>query len=238
MKKIFIIIITLCTCLQMQAQQGSTRWYAGVQAGVPLFWGDIRSVGEKTNLGFGGGIFAGVRATPWLAFEPSVDYGVGKLGASKWQTNDYIDNNGVIRYTAGNWKLGDVYSKTSFLRLGLRIPVSIIRAFNPATESGFEIEVAPHLALNKFTPAIYEVSTDKKLTDGAKAANLAYAVGGDVAFNFKVSPRAAIFLRPSVSWLSDEGFEGLRSDPVWRVNLMNYTTLGLKFDLGNAAINH
>lgn len=218
----------------VSAQKAPTVWYAGAQAGVPLFWGDIRSIGEKTKPGFGGGLFLGVRANPWLAFEPSVDYGVGKLGASKWQTEDYINKDGVIKYIAGDWKLGQVYSRTSFLRAGLRVPVSIVKAFSPFANNRFEIEIAPHIALNKFSPGIYDINTKKKLSGGVKPAGWAYAAGGDVSFNYNINPRTAIFLRPAVSWLSDERYEGISSEPAWRVNVMAYTTAGIRINFGKA----
>ena len=236
MKNILIIIVTLCLRNTAQAQQGPTRWYGGVQAGVPLFWGDIRSIGEKTHLGFGGGLFLGLRATPWLAIEPSVDYGTGKLGAGSWQRDDYIDDNGIIRYTSGSHKLGDVYSKTSFLRAGVRIPVSIVQLAQPHKVPGVDVEIAPHVYFNHFTPGIYDAGNNNKLLDGVKPKSWAFAAGGDLAFNVKAGPRTAVFLRPSISWLSDERFEGISSDPLWRANLAAYTTLGVRFDLGKKTL--
>lgn len=53
----------------------------------------------------------------------------GKIGASKWQTNDFIDNQGVIRYTQGNYKLGDIYSKIRLSRYGVRFPVQVLNIF-------------------------------------------------------------------------------------------------------------
>ena len=107
-----------------------------------------------------------------------------------------------------------------------------VQMMKPYSVPRFEVELAPHIYFNHFTPGIYAVSDNKKLTDGVKPAAWAYAVGGDLAFSYKVAPRAAIFLRPSLSWLSNEAFEGISSDPLWRVNLMAYTTVGLRLDLG------
>ena len=235
MKIRILIVLAFLLPLQALAQQDddeNARWYAGFQAGVPLFWGDIFSTGKHTHLGYAGGIFAGYRLNRWLSAELSADYGQGKLGAGKWQTEDYINNAGIITYTSGSWKLGEVYSRTTFLRAGLRLPVSILPLLNPSGHSRFKLSLAPHLYFNHFTPGIYAVSGNKKLTDGVKPAAWAYAVGGGMTFGYKTGKKTSFYLRPLLTWLSDERYEGISSQPSWRVNLMGMVSAGLQFDLG------
>ena len=86
--KLFKIIIMLALIIPAQAQQqppaekqNPDGFYIGMQANSPLFWGDLFSLGDKTRLGYGGGLFAGYTFGKWFSPELSFHYGVGRLGA-------------------------------------------------------------------------------------------------------------------------------------------------------------
>lgn len=235
MIKTYLQLLVGCAtlfCLPAKAQSpdSSTALYVAVHAGSPLFWGDFSSTAEKLRLGYGGGLSLGYQLNKWMATELDVNFMKGRLDANKWQTNDLLDDNGVIRYTKGNFKASSVYSKTTVLQVGLRLPISVFRLFD--ADKKFNIAIAPHIYLNKFNPGIYAVETNKKVTDGAKATTWSYSAGGDIGFSYKLAHGKAIFLQSALSWLSDDKFEGLTTEPAWRDNLMLYTRIGIRFNLG------
>ncbi|MGJ7033542.1 hypothetical protein [Niabella hirudinis] len=231
-----------CCCLLLplflKAQYGSgvpePKCYIGLQAGAPLFWGDITSVGKKTYPGAAIGIAGGYRFGKWLAAELDADYGAGILGASEWQVNDYIDNNGVLQYTKGSWTLGSVYSRTRFISLGLRLPVRLFALLRPSKDRVVDLELAPRFSFNHFTPEIFDLRSYGKLTEGAAPQKWVYAAGGDAGVAVKLDRKAKVYLRSALSWISDERFEGISTRPAWRVNLLLYTTAGVQFDIGRA----
>lgn len=228
----------LCLPVSSDAQQTSlstSRFYGEVHTGIALFWGDLYSIGTTTYPGVAGGPAAGYRLTNWLATEISAERGVAVLGASGWQTEDYINSTGTITYTQGNWKLGDIYSRTTYLRTGVRFPVQVLTLLSPSKYRRADLELAPHYYLNRFWPGIYDKLTNGKLTAGARPANWFYSVGGDAGIQLKLDGRSRIYLRTSVSWLSDDRFEGIRTDPSWRVNIQSYTSAGFQFDIGGGS---
>ncbi len=229
-----VFFILLFSIAHLQAQESDTRWYAGAQAGVPLFWGDIRSLADKTHLGFGGGLFVGYK-TKWLSPEIGLDYGFGKLGPQTGQLNDYFNSAGAITYmqnSAADRKLGDVYVKTNFLQAGLRLGVSLTGLFSPGREHKVDIDVAPVVHAQKFSPAVYTASGSEKLAMGITDGGWDYAVGGDVGLSFMISSNASLLIRSGLLWLNNTTFDGLDNHPVWRVNTMLYNRVGVVLNLG------
>ncbi|MDX8567422.1 hypothetical protein OZ668_05470 [Elizabethkingia sp. HX XZB] len=228
----FFLVLFFSGSLILYAQEkypSESKVYIGVQAGSPLFWGDLSSTGEKFRPGYGGGLFAGYRFTDWLAIEANTDYMTGNIGASKWQTNDLIDNQGVIHYTQGSYKLGDIYSKIRLSRYGLRLPVQVLKIFRNSGK--FNIEIAPHFFINDFSTGIYNIKSNQKLTDGTKPKSLSYSMGGDLAFSYRINKQTRLFLRSSFSWLNDDKYDGIITYPAWKENLMLYTSIGVSFDI-------
>lgn len=226
---LFLIFTGSAVLYAQKKPSPESSLYVGVQAGSPLFWGDLSSTGEKFRPGYGGGLFIGYRLTNWLAVEVNTDYITGNIGASKWLTNDLIDNQGVIRYTQGSYKLGDIYSKIRLSRYGLRLPVQVLKIFR--SEGKFNLEIAPHLFFNDFSTGIYNIKTNQKLMDGTKPESMSYSVGGDLGFSYKIDKHTKLFLRSSFSWLNDDKYDGVITYPAWKENLMLYTTIGVSFDI-------
>lgn len=227
---LFLLCLTFLTLhAQKQSSTGRSSFYVGIQAGAPLFWGDLSSVGEKFRPGFGGGIFFGYRATSWLAIEFDSGFMTAKLRPTESQVNDFIDHQGFIRYTQGSYKLDNIYSKVRLSRYGLRLPVQVLNIFKE--EGKFNVELAPHIYLNQFNSAIYNTTNDQKLMNGAPPKPTSYAIGGDLGFSYKINRQTRLFLRSSFSWLSDDQYEAVTTHPAWKENVMLYTTVGVSFDI-------
>ena len=243
--KLFKIIIMLALIIPAQAQQqppaekqNPDGFYIGMQANSPLFWGDLFSLGDKTRLGYGGGLFAGYTFGKWFSPELSFHYGVGRLGAKEHQLNDYVSKNGIINYVQSGSdviKLGDLYSKTQYLQGGLRLQVGLLNLFSPDKYHPFDIELAPALYAQSFSPTLYTISDDQEWSKGTGGGGLNYAVGGDVGLRFRFSPKVSAHLRAGLLWMRNESFEGVDNDPLWRVNLMADASVGVTFHLGKSA---
>lgn len=221
---------------QDEAKTRESVFYGGLHLGTPLFWGDLYSFGDKTRLGYGGGLLGGVQLNQWVGAELNIDYAIGRLGTRSWQVNDLLDEHGIIRYRSGSHRLGDLYSETRFFRTGIRIPIQLLNLLT-GTDQAFNLELAPHYYLNKFDPNIKDRDTKEILPTGARPKNWSHSLGGDFAMNYRMSPRSHIFLRTSLSWLADDQFEGIRTIPAWRVNLNLYTSIGVRLAFGKKTVN-
>lgn len=215
---------------QISPATDRNTFYMDFQLGSPLFWGDLRSTGDQLRMGYGGGLSLGYAPTNWFAAEVGANYMWGRLGAAEWQLQDQIDDQGVIRYTQGGHLLKDVYSKTQLLQFGLRLPIQPQRLMGG--NGRLQTEVAPHIYINNFSPGIYAVESNKKLIDGTSPRAWSYSIGGDLGLIYKVTEQTSLFLRSSLSWIADERFEGVTTHPAWRENLMLYSAVGLRLNVG------
>lgn len=250
-RKLTIFIPTLLStlCLYVQAQTSSVpqtelqsnpgELYLGIQANSPLMWGDLFSLGEESRPGYGGGLFAGYTLGGWCSPELSFDWGVARLGAKAHQLDDYMSKEGIIRYLQrdpSDMKLGDIYSKAQHIQVGLRLQMGVLSLIRGGKYTPFDIEVAPALYAQKFSPVLYAVSDDRKLDGwGITESNWSYAVGGDLGLRYRFTPKLSVHLREGLLWIRNEAFEGVNNDPLWRVNLMANTSVGIIFHLGETS---
>lgn len=246
---IFIPMLLCSFCLCVEAQTSSAPqtksnsnpegFYLGIQGNSPLMWGDLFSLGKESRLGYGGGLFAGYTLGGWCSPEISADWGIGRLGAKAHQVEDYISKEGIIRYLQRNptdMKLGDIYSKAQYLQIGLRLQMGVVSLIRGGKLTPFDIEVAPALYAQKFSPTLYSVNDEKKLDGyGIRESGWSYAVGGDLGVRYRFTPTLSAHLRGGVLWIRNEAFEGVNNDPLWRVNLMANASVGITFNLGNSA---
>ena len=240
-----MLMLALVVPAQVKAQQqppaekqNPNGFYIGLQGNSPLFWGDLFSLGDETRLGYGGGLFAGYTFGKWFSPELSFHYGVGRLGAKELQLGDYVGKNGIITYVPSGsdaMKLGDLYSKAQYLQGGLRLQMGLLSLFNPDKYHPFDIELAPAVYAQKFSPKLYTVADDKEWSKGTDGGDWNYAVGGDVGLRFRFSPKVSAHLRGGLLWMRNEAFDGIDNDPLWRVNLMADASVGVTFHLGKSA---
>lgn len=253
MNKTKIILLALLTalCIGVQAQTNSETpteqqsnprgFYLGAQAHSPLMWGDLFSLGKETRPGYGGGVFAGYTIGGWFSPELSFDYGIGRLGAKEHQINDYFNKAGIIKYVQydpSDMKLGDIYSKAQYMQAGLRLQMGLISLIRGGHYTPFDIELAPAIYAQKFSPTLYAAADNKKLDGyGIAESGWNYAAGGDLGLRYRFSPKVSAHLRGGLLWMRNEAFEGVNNDPLWRVNLMANASVGVTFHLGKTAPN-
>lgn len=216
---------------QSKEKESPYPFYWGAHVGSPLFWGDLFSTGTSTNLGLGAGLHAGYRPNHWFGVELGLDMGRGKLTPRSWQRDDLIDENGQIRYVTGSYTLDEIQSETRFLRVGARVPLQLMNLFS-GRERRFNVELAPHYYLQKFDPRLLLTESGDIWSSGARPKPWSYSLGGDVALNYQIRPKTAIFLKSAASWLSDDRFEGVSTYPAWRVNVQLFTSIGIRLSFG------
>jgi hypothetical protein len=202
-------------------------------------WGDLFSLGKETRLGYGSGLFVGYTTGGWFSPELSLDWGVGRLGAKNHQLDDYMSKAGIIRYLQrdpSDMKLGEIYSKAQYMQAGLRLQMGVLSFIRGGGYTPFDIEVAPAIYAQKFSTVLHAVSDDKKLDGyGITESGWNYAVGGDLGLRYRFSSKLSAHLRGGLLWMRNEAFEGVNNDPVWRVNLMANTSVGITFHLGKTS---
>ncbi len=232
MKRIHTLTIVLGCLLIGIAAKGQNNWSYS-----PLFWGDLFSFGDKTRLGIGGSFFAGYAFNDWLSSEVSIGYGEGYVGAKEYQKNYYFTQAGLIDYVKQaptDRRLGDVYSKVAYTQIGLRVQFGVLQLLSPQESRRFEVEVAPALYAQKFYPRLYEEEKDIKIKDYRTNSNTwDYAIGGDLGLSYKLSSHHSVFFRGGLLWLHNDEFEGIRTQPAWRVSLMGTVAVGMRFHLYN-----
>jgi hypothetical protein len=225
--------VALCA----EPDQNPSGFFIGTQVNSPLFWGDLFSLGEKTRFGYGGGIFAGYKLGGWFSPEFSFDYGVGQIGPQDHQLIDYVSKSGVINYVQldpSDIKLGELYSRTTYMQTGLRLQVGLISLLSPRKYHAFDVELAPAIYAQKFSPKLYTVADNKQWSEGTGGGDWNYAAGGDLGLRFRFSPKVSTHLRGGLLWLHNKSFDGLNNDPVWRVNLMANVSVGITFHFGKS----
>lgn len=248
MNKLKLIIIALLATIFMGAQAQTSSalsteqysnpngFYLGIQANSSLMWGDLFSLGKETRLGYGGGIFAGYTLGGWFSPELSFDYNFAHAGAKEHQMNDYFNKAGIIKYVQydpSDKKLGDIYSKTQYMQAGLRLQMGLISLIRGGRYTPFDIELAPAVYAQKFSPVLYAAADNSKLEGyGITESDWNYAVGGDLGLRYRFSPKVSAHLRGGLLWVRNEAFEGVNNDPLWRVNLLANASLGITFHLG------
>lgn len=253
MNKTKIILLALLTalCIGVQAQTNSETpteqqsnprgFYLGAQANSPLMWGDLFSLGKETRPGYGGGVFAGYTIGGWFSPELSFDYGIGRLGAKEHQINDYFNKAGIIKYVQyapTDMKLGDIYSKAQYMQAGLRLQMGLVSLIRGGRYTPFDMELAPAIYAQKFSPTLYAAADNKKLDGyGITESGWNYAAGGDLGLRYRFSPKVSAHLRGGLLWMRNEAFEGVNNDPLWRVNLMANASVGVTLHLGKTAPN-
>lgn len=253
MNKTKIILLALLTalCIGVQAQTNSETpteqqsnprgFYLGAQANSPLMWGDLFSLGKETRPGYGGGVFAGYTIGGWFSPELSFDYGIGRLGAKDHQINDYFNKAGIIKYVQyapTDMKLGDIYSKAQYMQAGLRLQMGLVSLIRGGRYTLFDIELAPAIYAQKFSPTLYAAADNKKLDGyGITESGWNYAAGGDLGLRYRFSPKVSAHLRGGLLWMRNEAFEGVNNAPLWRVNLMANASVGVTLHLGKTAPN-
>lgn len=194
-----------------------SRWYAGLNVGIPFFWGDMLSTAaDKTHVGFAVGVQGGYRISDLLAVSLSVDYAQGKLGARGYAEDYLLAPDGMTWYVPQGQTMqcySDLYSKVSLVNVGLSLDVNINRIFGKqAAERRFTAWVSPTVYGQFFSADIYTKADDKRYSDGTtKPDGLSLGLGGALTLRYRVTRCIGLQLKNSLLWMTDNHFDGIRT---------------------------
>lgn len=208
---------------EAQVQTGETpkpvpsRWYAGLNVGIPFFWGDMLSTAaDKTHVGFAVGVQGGYHISDLLAVSLSLDYARGKLGARGYAEDYLLAPDGMTWYMPQGQAMqryGDLYSKVSLVNVGLSLDVNINRIFGKqAAEHRFTAWVSPTVYGQFFSADIYTKADGKRYSDGTtKPDGLSLGLGGALTLRYRVTRCIGLQLKNSLLWITDNHFDGIRT---------------------------
>lgn len=194
-----------------------SRWYAGLNVGIPFFWGDMLSTAaDKTHVGFAVGVQGGYHISDLLAVSLSLDYARGKLGARGYAEDYLLAPDGMTWYVPQGQTMqryGDLYSKVSLVNVGLSLDVNINRIFGKqAAEHRFTAWVSPTVYGQFFSADIYTKADGKRYSDGTtKPGGLSLGLGGALTLRYRVSRCIGLQLKNSLLWITDNHFDGIRT---------------------------
>ena len=194
-----------------------SRWSAGLNVGIPFFWGDMLSMSaDKTYVGFAAGIQGGYRISDLLAVSLSVDYARGKLGARGYAEDYLLATDGMTWYVPQQQAMqryGDLYSKVSLVNVGLSLDVNMNRIFSKrAAEHRFTVWVSPTVYGQFFSADICTKADGKRYSDGTtKPDGLSLGLGGALTLRYRVNRSIDLQLKNSVLWMTDNHFDGIRT---------------------------
>ena len=208
---------------EAQVQTGETpklvpsRCYAGLNVGIPFFWGDmLPTAADKTHVGFAVGVQGGYHISDLLAVSLSVDYARGKLGTRDNAEDHLLAPDGMTWYVPQEQTMqryGDLYSKVSLVNVGLSLDVNINRIFGKQVVGHrFTVWVSPTVYGQFFSADIYTKADDKRYSDGTtKPDGLSLGLGGALSLHYRINRSIDLQLKNSVLWMTDNHFDGIRT---------------------------
>lgn len=202
---------------QTAATPAFSRWHAGLNVGIPFFWGDMLSMSaDKGYIGFAVGVQGGYRFSELLAVSLSVDYARGKLGARGYAEDYLLAPDGMTWYVPQQQAMqryGDLYSKVSLVNVGLSLDVNMNRIFSRrAAEHRFTVWVSPTVYGQFFKADIYTESGDSRYSDGTTEPDkFSLGLGGALSLRYRVTRDIDLQLKNSLFWMTDNHFDGIRT---------------------------
>lgn len=193
------------------------RWQAGLNVGIPFFWGDMLSMAaDKTHVGFAVGVQGGYRISDLLAVSLSVDYMQGKLGSRGYAEDYLLAPDGMTWYVPQQQAMqryGDLYSKISLVNVGLGLDLNINRIFSKqAAERRFTVWISPTVYGQFFSANVYTKVGDKRYSDGTtKPDGLSFGLGGALTLRYRMNRSIDLQLKNSALWITDNHFDGIRT---------------------------
>lgn len=193
------------------------RWTAGLNVGIPFFWGDMLSMSaDKSYIGYAVGVQGGYRFSELLAVSLSVDYARGKLGARGYAEDYLLAPDGVTWYVPQQQvmqRYGDLYSKVSLVNVGLNLDVNINQIFSKqAANHRFTVWVSPTVYGQFFSADIYTKADNKRYSDGTtKPDGMSLGLGGALTSRYRVTRCIDLQLKNTLLWITDNHFDGIRT---------------------------
>lgn len=193
------------------------RWMAGLNVGIPFFWGDMLSVSaDKTYVGFAAGIQGGYRISEFLAVSLSLDYAKGKLGARSYAQDYLLAPDGMTWYVPQQQTMSryaDLYSDVSLFNLGLSLDVNVNRLFSKsALKHRFTVWISPAVYGQFFSSDIHVKADNSLYSNGSTSpSKISFGLGGALTMRYRINNSLDLQLKNSGIWMTDNNFDGIRT---------------------------
>lgn len=193
------------------------RWQAGLNAGIPFFWGDMLSMSaDKTYIGFAAGLQCSYRFSELLSVTLSADYATGRLGARDYAENYMLSPDGMTWYIPGTQPLmpyKDLYSNIHSVNIGLGLDINVNRIFwKDISGHRFTAWISPAVYGQFFHADIHSKSDGSRYSDGTtQPAEFSLGLGGSVSLRYRLSRSIDIQLKNTALWMTDNNFDGIRT---------------------------
>lgn len=216
------------------------RWMAGLNVGIPFFWGDMLSMSaDKTYVGFAAGIQGGYRISEFFAVSLSLDYAKGKLGARSYAQDYLLAPDGMTWYVPQQQTMSryaDLYSDVSLFNLGLSLDVNVNRLFSKsALKHRFTVWMSPAIYGQFFSSDIH-VKADNSLYSNSSTSpsKISFGLGGALTMRYRINNSLDLQLKNSGIWMTDNNFDGIRT-PFGKTkhNAMWLPQIGIIWNINN-----
>lgn len=193
------------------------RWMAGINVGIPFFWGDMLSMSaDKTYVGFAAGIQGGYRISEFFAVSLSLDYTKGKLGARNYAQDYLLAPDGMTWYVPQQQTMSryaDLYSDVSLFNLGLSLDVNVNRLFSKnALKHRFTVWISPAVYGQFFSSDIHAKADNSLYSDGSTSpSKISFGLGGALTMRYRINNSLDLQLKNSGIWMTDNNFDGIRT---------------------------
>lgn len=193
------------------------RWMAGLNVGIPFFWGDMLSMSaDKAYVGFAAGIQGGYRFSEFFAVSLSLDYAKGKLGARSYAQDYLLAPDGMTWYVPQQQTMSryaDLYSDVSLFNLGLSLDVNVNRLFGKtALKHRFTVWISPTVYGQFFSSDIHAKADNSLYSDGSTSpSKISFGLGGALTMRYRINNSLDLQLKNSGIWMTDNNFDGIRT---------------------------
>lgn len=218
-----------------------SRWQAGLNAGIPFFWGDMLSMSAgKTYIGFAAGLQCSYRFSELLSVTLSADYTAGRLGARDYAENYMLSPDGMTWYIPGTQPLmpyKDLYSNIQSVNIGLGLDINVNRIFwKDISGHRFTAWISPAVYGQYFHTDIHSKTDDSRYSDGTtQPAGFSLGLGGSMSLRYRIAGDLDIQLKNTAIWMTDNNFDGIRTIfGKTRHNAAWTPQIGIIWNIGNA----
>lgn len=193
------------------------RWMAGLNVGIPFFWGDMLSMSaDKTYVGFAAGIQGGYRIYDFFAVSLSLDYAKGKLGARSYAQDYLLAPDGMTWYVPQQQAMSryaDLYSDVSLFNLGLSLDINVNRLFSKsALKHRFTVWMSPAVYGQFFSSDIHVKADNSLYSNGSTSpSKISFGLGGALTMRYRINNSLDLQLKNSGIWMTDNNFDGIRT---------------------------
>lgn len=191
-------------------------WSAGLNAGIPFFWGDLVSTAwNKTYIGPAVGLQGSYRFSGMLAATLSADWSHNKMGARGYSRSYLLTPGGMTCYKEHEGIAAEPYEKlqgvTSNVNIGLGLDLNINRLFSRrGADDRLTLWVSPTLYAQFFNTKIRLKADGSRYDDGTTEPRaLSLGLGGAVTLRYRLSATVDLQLKNSVIWNSDNRFDAI-----------------------------